>query len=72
MTNNLKRAFDAASRLPHGEQDALAAAILEEVHSEPRWTASFAAHADALAGLAGEALAEHHAGRSQPLLPDNL
>ena len=72
MTNKLKRAFDAASRLPHGEQDALAAAILEEVQSEPRWTASFATHADTLAGLAGEALAEHQAGRSRPLIPDDL
>ena len=72
MTNQLKRAFDAASCLPQREQDALAAAILEEVQSEPRWTASFAAHADALAGLAGEALAEHQAGQSQPLVPGDI
>ncbi len=71
MTNKLKTAFDAAARLPQGEQDALAAAILEEVQSEPRWTASFVAHATALERLADEALAEHRAGRSRPLIPDD-
>jgi ABC-type transport system involved in cytochrome c biogenesis ATPase subunit len=31
MTNKLKKAFDAAAKLPPADQDALAAAILEEV-----------------------------------------
>jgi hypothetical protein len=35
MTNNLKKAFDAASQLPPEEQEALAAAILEEVAVDP-------------------------------------
>jgi len=39
MTNQLKRAFDAASCLPQGEQDALA---------------------------------EHRAGQSQPLVPSDI
>lgn len=72
MTNKLKKAFDAAARLPQGEQDALAAAILAEVQGEPRWTASFAVHANVLERLADEALAEHRAGRSRPLIPDDL
>jgi hypothetical protein len=55
MTNKLNTAFDAAARLPQGEQDALAAAILEEIQSEPRWTATFATHANALEHLADEA-----------------
>ena len=72
MTNKLKTAFDAAARLPQGEQDALAAAILEEIQSEPRWTTTFATHANALEHLADEALAEHRAGRSRPLIPDDI
>ncbi len=42
MTNKLKKAFEAASRLPPADQDALAAAILEEVKVEGLWDAAFA------------------------------
>jgi len=37
MTNKLKKAFDAASKLPPAEQDALASAILEEVKVDGLW-----------------------------------
>jgi hypothetical protein len=37
MTRALKEAFDAASKVPEAEQDALAAAILEELESERCW-----------------------------------
>jgi len=72
MTNKLKKAFDAASKLPPADQDALAAAILEEVAVEGLWHASFAKKPAALERLADEALQEHRAGRTRPLEPDEL
>jgi hypothetical protein len=72
MTNKLKQAFEAASKLPAEAQDALAEAILEELAADRAWDASFARRPDALAKLAEEALAEHRAGKTQPLDPDKL
>lgn len=72
MTSRLKEAFEAASKLPPEEQDALAAAILEEVAVEGLWDASFANDPGALVRLADEALDEHRAGRTRPLDPDDL
>jgi len=40
MTNKLKEAFEAASKLPPADQDALAAAILEEVKLDGLWPRS--------------------------------
>jgi len=72
MTNKLKKAFDAASKLPPAEQDALAAAILEEVKVDGLWEASFAKTPGTLERLADEALDEHRADTTRPLDPDNL
>ena len=72
MTNKLKKAFEAASMLPPAAQDALAAAILEEVAVEGLWDASFAKQPAALEHLADEALQEHRAGGTRPLQPDEL
>ena len=72
MTNKLKQAFEAASKLAPEDQDALAAAILEEVAVEGLWEAWFAKNAPALERLADEALKEHRAGHSRPLDPDKL
>lgn len=36
MTNKQKEAFETAARVSEGEQDALAAAILEEIESDAR------------------------------------
>ncbi len=72
MTKMLKKAFDAASKLPTKDQDALAAAILEEVAVEGLWDAAFARQPQALEQLADEALAEHRAGRTKPLDADTL
>jgi hypothetical protein len=72
MTNKLKKAFEAASKLPPADQDALAAAILEEVKADGLWEASFAKQPGALEQLADEALQEHRAGRTRPLEPDKL
>jgi hypothetical protein len=72
MTNKLKQAFEAASKLPPADQDALAAAILEEVEVDGLWDASFAKNPRALERLAADALEEHRAGRTRPLEPDEL
>ena len=72
MTSDLKKAFDAASRLPVEEQNRLAAAILEELASEERWAQSFYSNEQALAKLAREALNEHKSGETETLDPDTL
>jgi hypothetical protein len=72
MTKLLEEAFAEASKLPEQEQDALAAVILEELASERRWDQAFADSADLLAQLADQALAEHRAGKTQVLDPEQL
>lgn len=58
MTNLLKKAFDAASRLPDDEQDAVAEWLLAEIAAELEWEERFAGTQDALPVLAREALRE--------------
>ena len=72
MTQALKKAFEAASRLPAHDQDELAAAILDELAAEGQWEAALARSQSTLEQLADEALAEHRAGRTKPLDPDAL
>ena len=72
MTKLLQRAFDEASKLPEGEQDALGRILLEELASERRWEELFAGSEDLLAELADQALVEHRARRTQKLDPEKL
>lgn len=72
MTRLLEEAFAEAEKLPEQEQDVLAAVILEELASERRWDQAFAQSADLLAQLADQALAEHQAGKTQMLDPEQL
>jgi hypothetical protein len=72
MTELLEKAFTEASKLPTEEQERLAEWILEEIASERRWEESFARSADKLAQLAAEARAEHRAGKTRVLDPDNI
>ena len=72
MTKLLEEAFAEAEKLPEQEQDALAAVILDELASERRWDHAFAQSADLLAQLADQALAEHRAGKTQVLDPEQL
>ena len=72
MTKALKKAFDAASRLPGPDQDRLAGAILEELALTQRCEATLTASGDALERLADEAVAQHRSGRAEPLDPDTL
>ena len=59
MTDLLKKAFDAASRLPKEEQDAVAEWLLAELATEEEWERRFAGTQDALCVFAREALREH-------------
>jgi hypothetical protein len=72
MTKLLQQAFDEASRLPDSDQDALAALLLSEIESDRRWDEAFVGSEDLLGRLAEEALAEHRAGLTQDLDPDQL
>lgn len=72
MTQLLERAYAEVAQLPETDQDVIAALILEALEDERKWQKSFAHSPDALARLAEEALAEHRAGRTQPLDPETL
>jgi hypothetical protein len=67
MTELLERAFTEASKLPEKEQDAVAALLLEELASEQRWEAAFAASPRPLAEMARAALREFEAGKTRPM-----
>lgn len=72
MTDLLKKAFHEASKLPPGEQDALATVLLEELEGESRWDEALDASHEALGELADAALAEHRSNKTHPLHPDEL
>jgi hypothetical protein len=72
MTRLLEKAFAEAALLPDEDQDALAAALLEELESERRWDELFAASPEVLQRLGDEALREYRAGRTEELDPDKL
>ncbi len=72
MTDLLKKAFDAASRLPKDEQDAVAEWLLAELASEEGWEERFAGTQDALSVLAQEASEEHQRGETKELKPESL
>jgi hypothetical protein len=67
MADVMEAALAEVAKLPHDEQLALAALLLDEIDSERRWSASLAASQGVLDRLAGEALREHRAGKTQPL-----
>ena len=72
MTDLLKKAFDAASRLPEDEQNAVAEWLLAELASEDGWEVRFAGTQDALSVLAREASEEHDIGETKELDPGSL
>jgi len=72
MTRLLQRAVKKMKGLPAGEQDAIAALILDELEDEARWDKAFADSRDTLAKLASEASAEYRAKKTKPLDPDKL
>ena len=68
----LERVISEIEKLPPAEQNQFAAWILEELHSEQRWSKSFAESSSVLSDLADEALAEHKAKKTGKLDPDDL
>ena len=72
MTDLLKKAFDAASRLPDDEQDAVAEWLLAELASEEGWEERFAGTQDTLSVLAREASEEHRKDETKALDPGAL
>ena len=72
MTTLLEQAFQEAAKLPAAEQDVLASRLLAELAAEDDFDRAIAGSADKLAKLAREALAEHRAGQTQELDPDQI
>jgi hypothetical protein len=72
MTTLLEQAFAKAAKLPAAEQELLAARLLVELAAEDDFDRSLDRSSDKLAGLAREALAEHRAGLTEELNPDQL
>ena len=72
MTTLLEQAFARAAKLPPAVQDLLASRLLAELAEEDDFDRAIAESSDKLAGLAGEALAEHRAGATEELDPEHL
>ena len=74
MSPLMDQLFEKVQRLPEETQEHLASMLLQELASEERWDALFADHRspDVLSRLAEQALAEHRAGRTTKLDPDQL
>ncbi len=72
MTKLLEQAVDQARQLPESEQDAIAKLMLDEIESEREWDRLFAKSPEKLSRLADKAWAEHEAGLSEELDPDQL
>ncbi|HET7100092.1 MAG TPA: hypothetical protein VFJ52_02995 [Terriglobia bacterium] len=67
MSKLLEKALEKISDLPQEEQDAIASQILAELEDEAAWAKRFADSSERLRRLAGEALAEHHEGKTRLL-----
>jgi len=72
MTRLLEEVFRIASTLPEAEQDALAAAILDELTADARWDGLLTESITSLGKLAEEAREESRSARTAPLDPDRL
>lgn len=70
MTDLLERTITKLRDLSVEQQDAIAMMILEEIEDEVKWERSFERSQNLLAKLAGEAMVEHHAGKTQELFPE--
>lgn len=64
MTELLKRAFEAVSKLPPESQDAIAARMLMDLEDESRWDEVLAGSQEKLARMADEAIGEFKAGKT--------
>ncbi len=65
MTDMLRRAFEAAFRLPEEERDAVTERLVVGLHLEEKWEGRLARTQGALSMLARKALAERESGGIQ-------
>jgi hypothetical protein len=72
MTQLLEKAIAEIHRLSPGEQDAIAAIILDELADEQRWDLAFARSQDKLARLAEKVREDIKAGRVRKMGFDEL
>ncbi len=72
MTKLLEQAIARLKTLPTSQQDVMAKLILAELEDEIRWDEAFNRSQNSLAFLAGEAMAEYRAGKTQELDPETL
>ena len=72
MTDLLKKVFDAASRLPENEQDAVAEWLFAELAAEEEWEERLAGTQGALSVLTWEASEGHQRGKTEELNPGSL
>ena len=72
MTKLAEQAWAALQELDDREQDRLARMILEDIESERKWDELFAKSQDVLEKLAREAQEDYEAGRTEPLIPEEL
>jgi hypothetical protein len=72
MTKLLEQAIAKARELSETDQDAIGQLVLDEIESERHWDELFAKSPEKLRKLADQAMAEHEAGKSEPLDPEKL
>lgn len=72
MTRTLDAAIAKLATLPPEEQDRVGCWLLDELRDEEHWTRQFDASQDILGKLAAEARADHSAGRTTDLDPEQL
>jgi hypothetical protein len=72
MTKLLEQAVAEAATLPAADQDILARLLRDEIASERAWDDRFTKSQDVLERMAAEALAEHAAGHTTPLIQGQL
>ena len=72
MTTLLEHTFAKAATLTAAEQDILASRLLAELAEEDDFDRAIGATTDKLTILARQALADHKAGLTEELDPDNL
>jgi aspartate/tyrosine/aromatic aminotransferase len=70
--SQLELVISEIEKLPPDEQNQFVAWILEELHSEERWSKSFEESSNVLSHLADEAVEEYKAKKTHNLDPDSL
>jgi hypothetical protein len=72
MATLLEKALDELRKCSPGEQDAIAALILEEIADDRRWDEAFAASTPALEKMAEKVQANIRAGHTRDIRADDL